>query len=61
MVLVTEDTPDGPREYRGLFREYSNLFLAVVDVDFAEDGATRHADLILPRARAAVRHRAEGE
>jgi hypothetical protein len=38
-VVIAVQNPDGPAEYHGLFREYSSLFLSVVDVDLPENGS----------------------
>ncbi|HJN91128.1 MAG TPA: hypothetical protein QGF05_00200 [Dehalococcoidia bacterium] len=56
---VAAHDADGSSEYRGLFREYSSLFLAIVDVELSDAGKQRPADLILPRSHATVRFAAE--
>ena len=59
VVIVVVNDDGGREEYVGIFREYSGAFLAVVDVDFIEDGAPQVADLIVPRPRATLRASAE--
>ena len=58
-VVVTLDTGEAAREYGGLFREYSGVFLAIVDVSLGEGDEARTADLLLPRPRAILRYSAQ--
>jgi len=47
------------QEYVGIFKEYSQQFLQVMDVSYPDGGQTRLCDIIVPRAHGSIRHGAE--
>jgi len=59
--VVLEITADNGevQEYVGIFKEYSQQFLQVMDVSYPDDEQTRLCDIIVPRAHATIRHGAE--
>ena len=53
-------TVDGEiQEHVGIFKEYSQQFLQVMDVSYPDGDQTRLCDIIVPRAHASIRHGAE--
>jgi len=59
-VVLEITTVDGEvQEYVGIFKDYSQQFLQVMDVSYPNGGQTRLCDIIAPRAHASIRHGAE--
>ena len=59
--VVLEITTDDEEvlEYVGIFKDYSQQFLQVMDVSYLDGEQTRLCDIIVPRAHAYIRHGAE--
>ncbi len=59
MVVLEINTPKGIEEHVGVFREYSQQYLEVMDVAYRDGDRERICDMIVPRAHAFIRHSAE--
>ncbi|GAI15097.1 unnamed protein product [marine sediment metagenome] len=59
--VVLEITTDNGevQEHVGIFKDYSQQFLQVMDVSYLDGEQTRLCDIIVPRAHAYIRHGAE--
>jgi len=59
VVLEVTTDEEEVQEYVGIFKDYSQQFLQVMDVSYPDGEQTRICDIIAPRAHASIRHGAE--
>ncbi|MBM3935402.1 MAG: hypothetical protein FJ319_14125 [SAR202 cluster bacterium] len=59
-VVMEVTSPSGVVvEHVGVFKEYSQQFLEVMDINYMDNGKLRVCDMVVPRAHAQIRHSAE--
>jgi len=59
IVLEITTGTEEIQEYVGIFKDYSQQFLQVMDVSYPDSDQERLCDIIAPRAHASIRHGAE--
>jgi len=59
IVLEITTGKEEIQEYVGIFKDYSQQFLQVMDVSYPDGDQERLCDIIAPRAHASIRHGAE--